>query len=209
MLYDKQLFIVLYHIGFFYNYFIYDYIMLPIIIGYIGGYLISHHLYHFYFSHKTYEDNTATKIFSIICVLFNGWATSPIEYSISHRQHHAFSDIEGDPHNPQILSFWKIFFMQYSKVNYKKSLMKDILKSKFQRQLRKYKLKIHLLFAFICFVIDPLIFLLIICPINVYWVWYIAFINYFGHKNGSPYNSKLLLLVGPWAWKHKDHHERL
>jgi len=39
------------------------------------------------------------------------WLTTgikPREWAAVHRRHHAFSDVEGDPHSPVLLGFWKV-----------------------------------------------------------------------------------------------------
>jgi stearoyl-CoA desaturase (delta-9 desaturase) len=39
------------------------------------------------------------------------WVTTgikPREWAAVHRRHHAFTDVEGDPHSPVLLGFWKV-----------------------------------------------------------------------------------------------------
>jgi stearoyl-CoA desaturase (delta-9 desaturase) len=39
------------------------------------------------------------------------WVTTgikPREWAAVHRRHHAFSDVEGDPHSPVLLGFWRV-----------------------------------------------------------------------------------------------------
>jgi stearoyl-CoA desaturase (delta-9 desaturase) len=45
-------------------------------------------------------------VFRIICWFITG--TIPREWVAVHRKHHAFTDIEGDPHSPKINGFWKV-----------------------------------------------------------------------------------------------------
>jgi stearoyl-CoA desaturase (delta-9 desaturase) len=39
------------------------------------------------------------------------WLTTgiqPRQWAAVHRRHHAFTDVEGDPHSPLLLGFWKV-----------------------------------------------------------------------------------------------------
>ena len=54
------------------------YCIVPLFFSYLGLYVIAHKGYHMNFSHKEYKDTISNKILSIICVIFTGWATSPL-----------------------------------------------------------------------------------------------------------------------------------
>jgi stearoyl-CoA desaturase (delta-9 desaturase) len=47
-------------------------------------------------------------MFRVALLLFTG--TDRQQWVAVHRKHHAFTDIEGDPHSPQLLGFWKVQF---------------------------------------------------------------------------------------------------
>lgn len=69
---------------------------------------------------------------------------SPIMWVLTHRQHHRFSDKEGDPHPPK--NVWKTFFGHYPRVS--ASGIRDIARNKYYIFLHRYYFLV--LFGFFC-----------------------------------------------------------
>jgi len=178
------------------------YLLVPIIIGYIGVYFIAHKGYHLGLSHKKYKDTTKIKILSFFYVLFTGWVTSPIANSLSHRLHHKYTDTEKDPHSPKFLSFSNIALYRWNTFPIGGGIIKDFLKSDFQKKLHNNRLKLHISFLIMFFPFIPFL----ISPIVIHFYWATTLVNYFCHLNGILQNKKLLFFVYPWGWKHKLHH---
>jgi len=58
-------------------------------------------------SHKSMRLHPALTLF----MRFGSWmltSISPREWVAVHRNHHNFSEVEGDPHSPHIEGYWKI-----------------------------------------------------------------------------------------------------
>lgn len=70
---------------------------------------------HRYFSHKAFETSSFKRLIlefiSIPCM-----SGSALSWSVVHRKHHAECDTEGDPHSPNVMPWWKIWF--YLKPSY-------------------------------------------------------------------------------------------
>ena len=45
-------------------------------------------------------------VFRVLIWLMTG--IRPREWVAVHRKHHAFTDVEGDPHSPVLLGFWRV-----------------------------------------------------------------------------------------------------
>src|ERR1700744_3928717 len=58
-------------------------------------------------SHKALKLSFGVELFFRFLI----WITTgiqPREWAAVHRRHHAFTDVEGDPHSPLLLGFWKV-----------------------------------------------------------------------------------------------------
>lgn len=178
------------------------YCIVPLFFSYLGLYVIAHKGYHMNFSHKEYKDTISNKILSIICVIFTGWATSPLGYALAHRLHHKYSDTEKDPHSPKYLNFYNLALGNWKKMRPEPALIKDFVASSFQKNLYKNRIYYHLMFVIIFLIITPFI----ISPIVVHFFWATNLVNYLSHYNGVLRNCPELFPIYPWGWKHKDHH---
>jgi stearoyl-CoA desaturase (delta-9 desaturase) len=61
--------------------------------------------YHRYFAHHSYK---TSRVFQFLMALVATAAgqRGPLTWTTSHRAHHVHSDREGDPHSPQVSSFF-------------------------------------------------------------------------------------------------------
>lgn len=58
-------------------------------------------------SHKALTVSPAVRlVFRTVIWLTTG--IKPREWAAVHRRHHAFTDVEGDPHSPLLLGFWRV-----------------------------------------------------------------------------------------------------
>src|SRR5665213_1849836 len=60
-----------------------------------------------------YAAHKALTIVAPVSLVFRTliWLTTgikPREWAAVHRRHHAFTDVEGDPHSPLLLGLWKV-----------------------------------------------------------------------------------------------------
>lgn len=112
-------------------------------------------MYHRYFSHKSFEfKNRYVKNLFILFSLLAGRG-SPIGWVHVHREHHAFSDTDRDPHSPKYKS-WRILFphLLHLGENFNIKLVKDLL-SKSHRQINNYYMLIVLTYVVVLSLINP------------------------------------------------------
>ena len=67
---------------------------------------------HRYFSHKQFKTSKLFEVIVLLLVTFAG-ARSPLIWIGAHRIHHDNADTDKDPHSPDRLGFWNIFFNRW------------------------------------------------------------------------------------------------
>lgn len=171
---------------------------------------------HRYYSHKSFEFKHVNLkwFFTLIAVLAG--RGSPLGWVYLHRQHHAYSDTEKDPHSPKFNGYKLFGFQHYKKQESEKMnlfLVKDMMTTE-QLFIHKWYMLILL----------PIIMLIGLINIEVlYFAWIVpAFLiqlsqynfNYFGHMYGyrnfvtrddSRNNALLFPFILGEAW-HNNHH---
>jgi stearoyl-CoA desaturase (delta-9 desaturase) len=171
---------------------------------------------HRYYSHKSFEFRYAflKHIFTTIAVLAG--RGSPLGWVYLHRQHHAHSDKDKDPHSPKYVGYKLFGFEHYKKQEDHKMqvfLVKDMMS---KTQLFIHKWYIFIIAALILFLASISIELL-------YFGWILPALliqfsqsnfNYFGHTYGyrnfettdnSRNNKWLFPFILGEAW-HNNHH---
>jgi stearoyl-CoA desaturase (delta-9 desaturase) len=183
------------------------------ILNILGNWMMLHR----YYSHRSFEfkHDSVRKFFTLLSILAG--RGSPIGWVYVHRQHHAYSDTDKDPHSPKILGYYKLFRSrhreQVESEKMKIFLVKDLMNSE-QLFIHKYYILFLLGFGL----------LVGACSIQVlYFVWILPLFfvhmsqlhfNYFGHmfgyrtyqtKDDSRNNKWLFPFVLGEAW-HNNHH---
>jgi len=185
--------------------------------------LVSYYLYsgigvsmmlHRFYAHKSFEFK-----YPILKYVFTWFALmsgrgSIIGWVHVHREHHAFSDTEKDPHSPSIKG-WRVLFphlMDYGKkINVR--LVRDLLNKK-QIYINDYYMLLVLSCVSILIIIDPWIaYFCWFVPVSITHFVLNTFI-YFGHNLGYTNhkykdNSKNLWVYGILLWGegwHNNHH---
>ena len=172
---------------------------------------------HRYYSHKSFKfkNQILEQFFTIIAIL--SMRGSILGWVYIHRQHHAYSDTEKDPHSPG-LGFKLFGFDHYKNIEeekFKLFLIKDLM-TKYHLFVHKYYFMIILTFVLFLAIID----------INVLYFGYAVpcvfthvsqnVFNYYGHtqgyrnfdtKDNSTNNSYLFPLILGECWHNNHHHQ--
>lgn len=127
--------------------------LISFIVYFLTGSIGMSATYHRYLSHKSYKANKWWEYFGSLCGTLGGTG-STIAWVAVHREHHRFTDTDQDPHCPYHKGFFKVQFLS---MFYKPNIryVPDLLRSKFHQILHKFYWVIHLIYATICFSIDP------------------------------------------------------
>jgi fatty-acid desaturase len=170
---------------------------------------------HRHWAHKTFEFKS--KLLMYICSWFSLMAVrgSIIGWVHVHREHHAYTDSEKDPHAPNNKG-WRIFFphlMNYG-IEIKRYLVRDLF-NKPQLIINKYYKLLVLGWMIILFLIDPWLFYFAwAVPIALTYFALNSF-TYFGHgldqlDVDQKDKSKNLFIFGYLVWGegwHNNHHK--
>jgi fatty-acid desaturase len=81
-------------------------LLLYIVIIYLLGGISASIIYHRILTHKVI---VLQPWFEKMMVVFALPAGTPVQWVGTHRQHHLYTDVEGDPHSPNVDGFWLIY----------------------------------------------------------------------------------------------------
>lgn len=169
---------------------------------------------HRYYSHKSFEMNSALK-WTLTALAVLAGRGSPLGWVYIHRLHHATSDTEKDPHSPHFDTFKFIGFRpvydESKKINY--FIVKELL-TPAHINIDKYYMLLIAAFLVLLGIIDVnLIFYVWAIPAFIVSVSQVSF-NYFAHMTGyrnfetkdkSTNNIYLWPFILGDAW-HNNHH---
>jgi len=160
---------------------------------------------HFYFAHGNYKDSLKSYFYTLLtlCTALG----SPLSFSASHRQHHEYTDTEKDPHSPAVIGLKRVYFLDWKPQQISPRMIRDFIKSDFQKWVHKYWIQLHLVIITILAFIDPRLVCFIVSPFVVYTFHTASLVNTLSHKDGEPRNATELRFINWWGWNHGDHHD--
>lgn len=171
---------------------------------------------HRYYSHKSFEFKS--KFIKRCCTLIAilSGRGSPLGWVYVHRQHHAYSDTDNDPHSPHALGF-KLFGFKHIEDHSGKMnlfLIKDLM-TKEHLFINKWYFGIILSWVALLFIINPsVLYFTWILPVMLIQLSQNSF-NYFCHirgyrnfatKDTSTNNIFMWPLILGDAWHNNHHH---
>lgn len=171
--------------------------------------------YHRLLSHRGYDAPRWFKITSLLIGTL-GLNASALVWAAMHREHHAHSDKDGDPHSPSLHGFFKTYFgiaMYQPKLRFAKDLLRDNEVMFFH----KHYFAINIAYDVVLFLINPaLVIWLHLLPAVILW-HATAAINVFSHMPWLGYrtydtddhsrNSQLLAVLIAGEGYHNNHHK--
>jgi stearoyl-CoA desaturase (delta-9 desaturase) len=172
---------------------------------------------HRYYAHKSFEFKYefVRKLFTVLTILAG--RGSPLGWSYIHRQHHAYSDTEKDPHSPKHLGFKLFGFGHYKGMEQEQMklfLVKDLMDQE-QLFIHKYYILILLGLVIPVAIYDiQLLYFMWILPAFLVHISQNIF-NYIGHMYGHRnFETKddsrnciwLFPLILGEAWHNNHHH---
>lgn len=169
--------------------------------------------YHRLLTHKSFKTSKFWERFCTLCGML-AFTGSSIGWVGLHRQHHAYSDKQGDPHSP-VVHGWKMLIANYD-FDPNKWAVRSLITDKFHTFTHKYYFGILLAwFAFWTFFGLTIAFHVVLIP-AVISVWVSTISNYMNHKWGyrnfntgdrSTNNWFNALFTFGEGW-HNNHHAR-
>jgi fatty-acid desaturase len=171
--------------------------------------------YHRLLSHKGYAAPEWFKHVSLAIGTL-GLNASALVWAAMHREHHAYSDKEGDPHSPGISGILETYF---GVIFYQPKLRfaKDLLRDKTVMFYHKHYFKINIAYDIFLFIINPMyVIYLHWLPAVILWhaeaaINVIAHLPKFGYRNydtdDNSKNSHLLAVLIAGEGYHNNHHK--
>jgi stearoyl-CoA desaturase (delta-9 desaturase) len=97
--------------------------------------------FHRLLSHKSWDAPDWFRKFGTLCG-FYGLTGSPLAWVAIHREHHRYTDKEGDPHSPQTVPWWRVQWLSmFEPVDIR--YVVDLMRDPFQRFLHEWYFVIH------------------------------------------------------------------
>lgn len=181
----------------------YHYIIV-VFVYFLNGCLGMTMVYHRLLSHKSWNPP------KFIEYLFASFATigltgPAISWVAVHREHHAFTDTEKDPHSPHHRGwFYTHFLSMFAKVrvNHAKHLLRDT----FYQFQHKFYFEINFIYAAILFIIDPFAVIYAwLVPAALLWNGGSSIVS-ISHRNGIVHTDFILALLVWGEGYHVKHH---
>ena len=163
-------------------------------------------VYHRFLSHRSWNCPRWYEIFASIFGVFS-FTGSTISRTVTHRQHHAFTDTDKDPHSPLFSPWYKIYFPFFNQKRINSNLAKDLLSDQLHRNIHKFYLLIILTgYTLVWMLFDfNWAITLIIAPGSLCWA-NVCILNIFGHQTTGGTNSSILSFITLGEGNHKYHH---
>ena len=164
--------------------------------------------YHRYYSHFSFKVGKWYEYAVNILGIFSG-AGPAMTWAATHRQHHAYSDTENDPHSHSKKGWFAVYMNTWGygfkiKKRFIARLMRDPVLVWFYRNYFKVNIAIVVVFL----IIDPMLLVFgYALPVVLAFHGY-GILNILGHANGEPNNTWVgNILTAGEGW-HRNHHRR-
>ena len=160
---------------------------------------------HRYFTHRQFNVSKIYEVIILFLITLAG-ARSPLGWIGAHRIHHENADTDKDPHSPDRLGFWNIFFNQWTCKNIPRKYIKDVIKNPRIIFFHKYWKYIHLTVAIISLFIGVNFFIAFIVIPYVLGFFGYGFFNAAGHKDYKPRTNFWINILSAGEGFHDAHH---
>ena len=160
---------------------------------------------HRYFTHGQFDVSKIYEVIILFLITLAG-ARSPLGWIGAHRIHHENADTDKDPHSPDRLGFWNIFFNQWTCKNIPRKYIKDVIKNPRIIFFHKYWKYIHLTVAIISLFIGVNFFIAFIVIPYVLGCFGYGFFNAAGHKDYKPRTNFWINILSAGEGFHDVHH---
>jgi len=183
-----------------------NYILLSYVIGFLFGGIGISIGYHRFFAHKSFEVYTPIKHLLLAIGTLSS-VGSAITWVGIHREHHANSDTDYDPHSPKYNGKLRTLFHLWSRYDIKPKYVKNLLNDKSLKLQHKYYFEL-LFGAFILslIVLGPIYTAYFYSIPAVYVFYATGVVNSINHWNGKPNNIPLLNVITSGESYHLNHH---
>ena len=162
--------------------------------------------YHRFYSHNSFSTYSWYPYMVNILALFSG-AGPVLTWAATHRQHHAYSDTEDDPHSTFIKGICTVYFNTWGyTAKIQRKFVTSLLKDKLLVWFYRHYFKLTILIIIILYIINPLLMIFMYCMPVVFAFHGYSLLNVLGHKDGKPCNSWIANILTAGEGWHGNHH---
>ena len=164
--------------------------------------------YHRYYSHNSFKVGKWYEYVVNVLGMFAG-AGPALTWAGTHRQHHAFSDSEDDPHSSTFKGMWAVYVNTWGyDFKIKRKFIKHLFKNPILRFFHKYYFKLNVAIIIGFTLIDPL-FMIFAYAMPVIFAFHgYGILNILGHTGAKPTNSWVANILTAGEGWHENHHKR-
>lgn len=170
--------------------------------------------FHRYLTHRSFKTTIVTEY---ILLFFGtiGLLGTPLTWSISHINHHAYPDKEGDPYSPHRLSTWDYLMTRFEPVKHARLGMKQLMANKACMFFHNNYLKVILFYCLFLFLLNPLFVIFLFSIPAVLALYLILITNILCHTRGyrnfdtddKSTNNILISILTLGEGYHNNHHK--
>jgi stearoyl-CoA desaturase (delta-9 desaturase) len=112
--------------------------------------------FHRYLTHQSFETHPLIeKVLLVVgCLCLIG---SPLGWAVSHINHHAYADNDGDPYSPHRIKFWDFLMTRFEPVKHQRLGVKRLLQNKTVVLLHDNYFTVIIVYCALLACIDPLL----------------------------------------------------
>lgn len=164
--------------------------------------------YHRFYSHFSFKAPKWYPYVVNFLGIFAG-AGPAMTWAAVHRQHHAYSDTEDDPHSHSIKGWFPVYVNTWGwGFQIKRRFIKRLMQDPVLRWFYSNYFKLNIAIIVVLTAIDPLLMIFgYALPVVLAFHGY-GLLNILGHKGGQPNNSWVANILTAGEGWHANHHRR-
>lgn len=164
--------------------------------------------YHRFYSHFSFKAPKWYPYVVNFLGLFAG-AGPAMTWAAVHRQHHAYSDTDDDPHSHSIKGWFPVYVNTWGwGFQIKRRFIKRLMQDPILRWFYNNYFKLNIAIIVVLTAIDPLLMIFgYALPVVLAFHGY-GLLNILGHKGGQPNNSWIANILTAGEGWHANHHKR-
>lgn len=109
---------------------------------------------HRFVTHRSFETNSFMEKILLLCSTLCLVGT-PVTWSISHINHHAYPDREGDPYSPHRIKTWDYLMARFEPVKHTRLGMKELMSNKTVVFFHNHYLKVIFAYCLLLALVNP------------------------------------------------------